>query len=254
MKAMARRNKVPAWVKPYVRDSVRAGATFVKRRFHNRVAHRAIAGRLANLDDLEHFLSENYVPLTAPLVLISQAQRSGGTVLSQLFDGHPAIAAYPHELRFGATADSWPVLDPKDDAAENFLRMMDYNFPRLVRRGFAKGYQNPEHFRFALITRLQYAIFKRMCEGKPARSQRDYFDAFFTAFFNGWLDYQGHLPAKRYITAFAPRLANDELRMERFVQTYPDGFLIQVVREPKSWFGSMSHHAKATMPGDGLDA
>ena len=29
------------------------------------------------------------VPVREPLVLISQVQRSGGTLLSQLFDGHP---------------------------------------------------------------------------------------------------------------------------------------------------------------------
>jgi hypothetical protein len=255
MKAMARRNPAPGWLTPLLRDRVRASAAFVKQRYHSRLAHRAIAGRVANLDDLEHFLSEKFIPLSAPLVLISQAERSGGTVLSQLFDGHPQIAAYPHELRFGGKINNpWPVLNATNGAAENFLRLMDYNFPRLVKLGFAKGYQNPERFRFALITRLQFAIFKRMCDQKAPASQRDLFDYFFTAFFNGWLDYQGRIEEKRYITAFAPRLANDPDNMEHFAKVYPDGFLIQVVREPKSWFGSISHHAKTSLSGSNIDA
>ena len=37
-------------------------------------------------------------PVTEPLVLISQVQRSGGTLLSQLFDMHPQCHAHPDEL------------------------------------------------------------------------------------------------------------------------------------------------------------
>ena len=38
------------------------------------------------------------VPVDQPLVLITQAPRSGGTLLMRLFDGHPACHAIPHEL------------------------------------------------------------------------------------------------------------------------------------------------------------
>jgi len=41
---------------------------------------------------------EHVSPVTSPLVLISQIQRSGGSLLSQLFDGHPEVHAHPHEL------------------------------------------------------------------------------------------------------------------------------------------------------------
>ena len=44
---------------------------------------------------------EHLVPVTDPLVLVSQIQRSGGTLLSQLFDGHPECHAHPHELKIG---------------------------------------------------------------------------------------------------------------------------------------------------------
>ena len=33
-----------------------------------------------------------------PLILISEVQRSGGTLLSQLFDGHPQCFSHPEEI------------------------------------------------------------------------------------------------------------------------------------------------------------
>ena len=45
-------------------------------------------------------------------MLISQVQRSGGTLLSQLFDGHPEVHAHPHELYIGKPKKwDWPPLD-----------------------------------------------------------------------------------------------------------------------------------------------
>ncbi|MEJ2731377.1 MAG: hypothetical protein P8185_23185, partial [Deltaproteobacteria bacterium] len=37
--------------------------------------------------------------VTCPLALISQAQFSGGSLLSHLFDGHPQLHVHPHELQ-----------------------------------------------------------------------------------------------------------------------------------------------------------
>ena len=51
--------------------------------------------------DLKHLYRlclEHISPVNSPLALISQIQRSGGSLLSQLFDGHPEIHAHPHEL------------------------------------------------------------------------------------------------------------------------------------------------------------
>ena len=54
------------------------------------------------------------VPVREPLVLISQVQRSGGTLLSQLFDGHPEVHAHPGELHIGPGKSHWPALDPDE--------------------------------------------------------------------------------------------------------------------------------------------
>ena len=44
-------------------------------------------------------------------MLISQVNRSGGTLLSQLFDGHPACHVHPGELLLNRPKDVWPQLD-----------------------------------------------------------------------------------------------------------------------------------------------
>jgi hypothetical protein len=55
---------------------------------------------------------EHAVPVREPLVLISQIQRSGGTLLLQLFDGHRQCHVDPYELKIGhPKKHNWPPLD-----------------------------------------------------------------------------------------------------------------------------------------------
>ena len=52
------------------------------------------------------------VPVGEPLVLISQIQRSGGTLLLQLLDGHRQCHVDPYELKIGhPKKHNWPPLD-----------------------------------------------------------------------------------------------------------------------------------------------
>src|SRR3954469_11381449 len=52
------------------------------------------------------------VPVKEPLVLISQIQRSGGTLLLPLLDGHPECHVDPYELKIGhPKKHNWPPID-----------------------------------------------------------------------------------------------------------------------------------------------
>jgi len=74
---------------------------------------------------LVHQRLEHVVPVTEPLVLCSQVQRSGGTLLSQLFDGHPECHAHPHEIKIGWPREAnWPPLD-LDRPEEWFERLFE---------------------------------------------------------------------------------------------------------------------------------
>src|SRR5207244_11583723 len=68
------------------------------------------------LDELEEYRAlcrtrlQHLVEVREPLVFVSQIQRSGGTLLSRLLDGHPECHAHPYEARLGHKS-KWPVLD-----------------------------------------------------------------------------------------------------------------------------------------------
>jgi len=79
------------------------------------------------LDELDEYRqlgrvrTDHVVRVREPMVLVSQIQRSGGTLLSRLFDGHPECHAHPYELKIGHKA-RWPKLDLTallHDAAHN---------------------------------------------------------------------------------------------------------------------------------------
>ena len=226
----------------------------ISRYLVNRKRERSTAHLLSdnpdNLDDVEAFIVDQPTRLNAPLVLISQAQRSGGTLLSQLFDGHPAIAAHPHELSIGHPTDKhWPELDPADGAERNFRKLFDIGIIGLMRRGYTKGDRNPEPHHFFLVPRLQYRIFLHLFETAPPSNDRGILDHFFTSYFNAWLNYQGNLEEKHWITGFAPRLANHETSVAAFFQSYPDGRLIQIIRDPRTWYPSAKQHRKSGHAG-----
>jgi hypothetical protein len=88
---------------------------------------------------------------------------------------------------------------------------------------------------------LARALFHDLVATGPIESTRDILDAYLTAFFNAWLDNQNlYGPDKRWVVAFSPGMVSDEGDRSRFFETYADGRLISIVREPKSWYVSAS--------------
>ncbi len=196
-----------------------------------------------NFEDVAKFVLDHVAPVQEPLVLISQAERSGGSLLSQLFDGHPQIFAHPHEIKLGYPDEhSWPPLDPALGARKNFLMLFEDKTVLRMRAGYTKGAHDPARHPYFLLPGLQYRIFERLFTAVPPKSARDILNHFFASYFNAWLNYHGGLSGKRWVTAFAPRVANYENNVAGFFEDYPDGRLIQIVREPTSWYASARIH------------
>ena len=60
---------------------------------------------------------EDIVPVSEPMALVSQVQRSGGTLVNSLLDGHPELHVHPYELHIGhPTKADWPALDLDADS------------------------------------------------------------------------------------------------------------------------------------------
>jgi NAD(P)-dependent dehydrogenase (short-subunit alcohol dehydrogenase family) len=195
---------------------------------------------------------ERLVQVREPLVLISQVQRSGGTLLSQLFDGHPACHAHPHEICIGKPMKwDWPPLDlSRPNAWLPTLHeplVLDW-----LRSGYVKDQTartrpelQPDVFPFLFSPHLQRRIFAECVEARAPARERDVLDCYFTSYFNAWLDNQNLYAApKRVVTGFTPRLAMELERVERFFAAYPDGFLVSLVRDPRAWFASAAAHRR----------
>jgi hypothetical protein len=192
------------------------------------------------------------VRVTQPLLLCSQIQRSGGTLLLRLFDGHPCCFTHPNELRWGRPK-GWPSISLSDviDARRLFSHVSEGWPTRFARHGYAKDLQHvtaagaadSARLPFLFDGMLQLEIFTEALPATIAR-QRDVLDAYLTSLFNAWLDYQRLYDGpKRWVTAFEPRfLARRDGGPEVFFADYSDGMLVTIVREPGAWLSSYRRH------------
>ncbi|MGE5272761.1 MAG: sulfotransferase [Verrucomicrobiota bacterium] len=204
----------------------------------------AASAEAAEYGELFRARLEHLVEVREPLVLISQIHRSGGTLLSQLFDGHPECHAHPHELAIGyPKSRHWPQLDLARPGS--WFDLLDERYPeKHFRAGYKKPAQRPgdaeaDVFPFLFPPRLQRAIFERCVAERQPRTERDVLDAYFTSYFNAWLDNENLYPTpKKVVTAFAPRVNMKPANVERFFAAYPDGWLVSMVREPRAWYAS----------------
>ena len=197
----------------------------------------------ASLKDLLEVSLGNLSPVTSPLALISQIQRSGGTLLAQLFDGHPEIHAHPHELKIGKPKKYiWPKIDLNDNFERWFYILFEDDTIEHFKGGYRKERKQDETFSFLFLPSLQKKIFLKYLDSLAPIKLRDVFDAYMTSYFGAWLNYQNSGNQKKYITAFTARLAMDKSNMESFFEVYPDGRLISIIRDPKNWFPSALRH------------
>jgi len=189
---------------------------------------------------------EHVVPVREPLVLVSQIQRSGGTLLSQLFDGHPECHSHPYELKIGYPRKyNWPPLDltrPEAWFETLFEKRSITHFLGSYHKS-AKRRNDHDVFPFLFLSRLQKAIFDACVAARPPEREREVLDCYFTSYFNAWLDNQSlYSGPKRVVTGFVPRLAMELGNVERFFAAYPEGTLISIVRDPRAWYVSAAKH------------
>jgi hypothetical protein len=178
-----------------------------------------------------------------PLALISQIQRSGGSLLSQLFDGHPEIHAHPHELKIGYPKKYiWPQINLNEPAPCWFHILFEESVIRLSKQGYKKEPTSDITFPFIFLPALQKKIFLKYLDSLSAISLRDVFNAYMTSYFGAWLNNQNRDGSKKIVTAFTPRLAMSADNMDTYFKIYPDARLISVVRDPSNWYPSALRH------------
>jgi len=183
------------------------------------------------------------VSVTAPIALISQIQRSGGSLLSQLFDFHPQLHAHPHELKIGYPKKYiWPDLNLKQSPNRWFNILFEESVIRHLQEGYKKEPTSDTTFPFVFVPYLQKRIFFDYLGKLDSIQLRDIFNAYMTSYFGAWIDNKNYSGDKKFITGFTPRLSEKQINMKMFFEIYPDGRLISIIRNPKNWFPSALRH------------
>jgi hypothetical protein len=202
---------------------------------------------------------ESVVRVDQPLALISQAQRSGGTLLARLFDGHPQCHVHPDELHIGDRRPHvWPALSLDDEAEAWYSTLQESHLRSMFSKGrravpLKKQPSKPGEivYPFLLPPALQRRLFLDEVERRsPITSSRQILDCYMTSLFNGWLDNQNLRGAnKRWVVAFSPRRAWGR-GLETLFEIYPDGRLISILRDPLSWYTSAHGRSPDADPGE----
>ena len=216
---------------------------YVKTRYRIWMLRKEANENKLNMKDLSRICSEHVLPVTSPLALISQIQRSGGSLLSQLFDGHPELHAHPDELKIGYPKKHiWPRIDVNDRPQRWFTILFEDAVIHHSRKGYTKGKKRNVTLPYVFIPALQRKIFLQYLDSVQSITLRDVFNAYMTSYFGAWLSNQNYSGQKKFVTAFTPRLAMIKENMDLFFNIYPDGRLISLVRDPKNWFPSAKEH------------
>ena len=196
---------------------------------------------------LFHIRRQSLLTVDTPMVLISQIQRSGGTLLNSLLDGHPQLHVHPWEFQIGhPTKVQWPRLEV-GAAPDDWLEIL--REPWVVRT-FETGYRKDrpagspaeDALPATIVPSFLESLFRVLVATDPPPTGRAVLNRYFTAFFGAWLDCQGLWDRpKVWLAGFCPRLAWGDSR-RRWRADYPDGVLITVLRDPRGWYASARSH------------
>lgn len=190
-------------------------------------------------------------PVREPVVWICQAPRSGGTLLLRLLDSHPQLHNYPSVFGFNNPEMIWPSAEelsaPREELlSDTFAKM---SLAKFDRSGMAKQSSNMVQDVYPIYFDQDWyeAIFKAF-DGNA--SGRQHFEAMFTAVFNAWRNYQSLYFDKKYVVGHMTmrwsQLPHYAENFRRFQQTYPDGCMVFMTREPDDWMASYTGLKKAT--------
>ena len=178
-----------------------------------------------------------------PLVLVAQTQRSGGTLLTRLLDGHPEVLAFPNELKW---KDGWPQVDPQKHGPLRVARSLVAGTLESARNFNLFGYtkdapgalpsvdQQPLPFQWS-----EWVFVEAFLEGwetvRP-QNRRQCFDVFMSAYFSALFTLPTSDKPRKLITASGAPIN------EEFFDDYPDGLMVSLCRNPADWYASASRH------------
>ena len=177
-----------------------------------------------------------------PILLISQVQRCGGSLLSHLFDGHTSCWSYPGELILGDDKYSFPDLSSNKSMNKIWDKIHNKKLSGFVKKGYRKQSNRATEKHKGIPFKYDEILHKRFFESVRKKGDRQILNKYLSGLFSSWSNYRNSTCYKSYVVAFIPRFSFREDNMDWFFSTYPDGHLISIVRDPVTWWCSIKRH------------
>jgi len=156
-----------------------------------------------------------------PLLISSQLQRSGGSLISQLFDDHPEILAHPWEIM---------VYKEGTDKIYDKILKTEKELTRLMTNGYKKGKFAKKNHRFHFLTSEFTQILSE------EKYNKNFFNKYFDNFFKYWTNFKNDNGQKKIITGFSPFFCKGNLVNQ--LKSHKRLNIIHVYRDPYSWWYS----------------
>lgn len=163
-----------------------------------------------------------------PLILIAQPPRSGGTLVRNLFDNHENCCTFPHELSLVRQPNIW--VRSLTHTTKSFKLLRDDWVVQWNVRGVDK---NPDNL-FMFSRKLQKKLFLE----SSGQNNKEIIGDYLKSFFQSWLNYSNNQTSAQYFVAFSPIPLKSINEIDGFFKAYPDGYRIQVIRNPLGWWAS----------------
>ena len=181
------------------------------------------------------------------LLLISQTHRSGGTLFSQLLDGHSQIKVHPHELFIGKPNKwDWPTLNLHASPFDIFNELREDKISRLGATGlFIKPGSNrlatQQQVRFNYSEEEHRKLFVDAFMNTSVHSQRQAIQIYLSTFFEAWPENTCN-SSSLYIACFLPHILTHKESFDRLLLDFPDVFMVNLIRNPMTWLASLGRH------------
>ena len=213
---------------------------FIKDRSRTSMIRQVSREDESHLEAIAQNCLKHVRPVTAPLALISPLNRIGGAFLSRLLDGHPEIHALPHEIVGGFFSSGlWREFD-RHPAPEDQINKLFDDIAGIQNRFEASAGNGPPPG-FIFLPLIQEQIFRQYVDSADSREKRIVYEAYITACFGAWLDYQNVSGDKKFTTVCVPWEATKQADLDSFFEIYPDGRLICLIPDPQIWYRTDLH-------------
>ena len=195
-------------------------------------------------------------PRRHPFLMISQVQRSGGSMFAQLLDNHPEFLVFPGEIHVAKPKSDWPRVDPARHPSITFRKLVDHRCIEYARKGFYKTIRGTQRQDFPYDVAAHHDLFCALFRERRPETARDVLDLFFTSFFAAW-DRGDNDPLApqpvSYYAGFAAVMAANGDAVDRFFRDYPDGHLVSIIRNPRNWLPSAVNKPKSRSQFNGTE-